>query len=255
MLKNIDIKEIDFSKLYEINCLANSEGNIYHDKKYFYKIYTKMPSYIIKRKELKINMLDGYDIENVILPKGKLKLNSKFKGIYSDYIKNSHSLYDFKKQNNKLSDYLKIINECTTTLKNIHENEIVVLDLSFDNIIFDKNYKHYFIDFESCSLNNVVGDKIPLLTQDYIKYRQCDYEVDYNFDRLSMLLCFIFSIFYKEIFEIDEYEYDKLSEKIKTLKNMKKIFVELKKRYKDLPYIPYMDELIEKDEQYTFTRY
>ena len=70
-----------------------------------------------------------------------------------------------------------------------------------------------------------------------------------------MLLCFIFSIFYKEIFEIDEYEYDKLSEKIKTLKNMKKIFVELKKRYKDLPYIPYMDELIEKDEQYTFTRY
>ena len=92
-----------------------------------------------------------------------------------------------------------------------------------------------------------------MVAHNYIKYRMCDYEVDYNFDRLSMLLSTFLTIFEKETQNISEFEYDVLSEKIKTLKNLRSIFIKLKKRMDDIPEIPYIDEFIE-NEEYTFTR-
>lgn len=231
-----------------------SESDVYHDNKYFYKIYKNAKKYILDRKELKVNMLEGYDLKNVILPKGKIKINKKFRGFFTDYIKKSYPLYNFKYINNSITDFLNIIKNSSITLRNIHESEIIVSDLSFDNIIFDLNGNHYFIDIDSCALNNVASDRIPLITSDYMNYRNCSYEIDYNFDRLSIILYTYFSFFEKEIQNVSEKEYDEVSEKIKTLKNMKFIFLELKKRYKDLPEFPYIDELIEK-EQYAFTRY
>lgn len=250
----LEINSFDVDTYKKIDNIICTESNVYYDNKYFYKLYKNTKKHILERKELKINMLDGYTLDNVILPKGKIKINKKFKGLFTDYIKKSYPLYNFKYVNNNIIDFLNIVKNSSITLRNIHESEIIVSDLSFDNIIFDSNGNHYFIDFDSCSLNNVASDRIPFLTSDYLNFRNCDYEIDYNFDRLSIILCTYFSLFEKEIQDVNEKEYDALSEKIKTLKNMKFLFVELKKRYKELPELPYIDEFIEK-EQYTFTRY
>lgn len=251
MLKKIS--SFDQNSYEKIKGVFSSESNVYYDEKYFYKIYKNLNNFELQRKELKINMLDGYSLENVVLPEGKIYCNRKFKGLFSNYIKNSYPLYDFKHVNKNAKDFFNIIKNSSFTLRNIHEHEIIVSDLNFDNIIFDTKGNHYFIDFDSCKLNNVPNDRISMVAHNYIKYRMCDYEVDYNFDRLSMLLSTFLTIFEKEIQNISDFEYDVLSEKIKTLKNLRSIFIKLKKRMDDIPEIPYIDEFIE-NEEYTFTR-
>lgn len=134
--------------------------------------------------------------------------------------------------------------DASKTLKTIHNSEIVVADLSFDNIIFDKNFNHYYIDFENCALNNISHETVPGITFCYLQYRGCEYEIDYNYDRLSMILCTIYSLIGTELECIEQYDYDKLAEQYKTLKELRKVFLALKKQYKKVPELPYIDEFI-----------
>lgn len=253
MLKTLNLFDITKPNIKPFYTTSNTEGYIYHDEENFYKLYRTNKSYLLERKELKTNMLDGYSLDNVVLPKGKIKLNKKFRGIYTDYVKDSYPLYDFKCVNNKANDFFMILDQASNTLKKIHEAQIVVSDLSFDNIIFDKNKNHYFIDFDSCSLNNVPGDKVPYITNRFVLSRCASYEIDYNYDRISFYLSLLYFIFNKEVHELSIKEYDEVSEKIKTLKNIRKLFIKLKETELKIPEVPYINDYIEK-ETHIFTR-
>ena len=66
MLKKIS--SFDQNSYEKIKGVFSSESNVYYDEKYFYKIYKNLNNFELQRKELKINMLDGYSLENVVLP-------------------------------------------------------------------------------------------------------------------------------------------------------------------------------------------
>lgn len=109
MLKTLNSFDITKPNIKPFYTTSNTEGYIYHDEENFYKLYRTNKSYLLERKELKTNMLDGYSLDNVVLPKGKIKLNKKFRGIYTDYVKDSYPLYDFKCVNNKANDFFMIL--------------------------------------------------------------------------------------------------------------------------------------------------
>ena len=60
-------------------------------------------------------------------------------------------------------------------------------------------------------------------------------------------------IFNKEVHELSIKEYDEVSEKIKTLKNIRKLFIKLKETELKIPEVPYINDYIEK-ETHIFTR-
>lgn len=246
-MNKIDIKLIDLTALQSLNNVVSTESNVYHDNEKLYKLYKGLSKYELQKKKTKMYMLEGYDLPNVIIPRTEIVSGNRLVGCSEKYIAKSTPLYDFSKKSTDTNLFLKIVKDSSITLRTIHESEIVVADLNFDNIIFCDNFNHYYIDFESCSLNNISFERTPLITQQYLNYTGCQYEIDYNYDRLSMILCTVITLVGKSLEQITEYEYDNLSEKLQTLKNLRSIFLQLKKNYSKIPEIPYIDEFITKE--------
>ena len=72
MLKTLNSFDITKPNIKPFYTTSNTEGYIYHDEENFYKLYRTNKLYLLERKELKTNMLDGYSLDNVVLPKGLL---------------------------------------------------------------------------------------------------------------------------------------------------------------------------------------
>ena len=58
------------------------------------------------------------------------------------------------------------------------------------------------------------------------------------------MLCTLHTIFGVEIDNVSMYDYDFISERVDTLRNMREFVIEIKKRNNFIPEVPYMDEVI-----------
>ena len=244
----IQKETIDFSDLHKISCRANSESNLYNDGEVLYKIFKKIPYRHLRRKKEKIELLsNGIELNNVVLPKDIIVSGSLLSGYTMDYKKEAIILFEFVKRSKNINEFLKLVYNVSQTLREIHNDprNIVVGDMSFSNVIFDKNFEHYFVDFDSCMIDGIPSDRISFLLSDYTVTRRIyNFDINKNTDRLSLILCMLHTIFAEEIDEISMYDYDYVSERVETLKNMREIVLEIKKNKKHIPEVPYVDELI-----------
>lgn len=239
---------MDFKRLYRLKCRANSESNLYYDGENLYKIFKGLVPWQLRRKEIKIEMLgDGAKIDNVILPESKIVNGSLISGYSMRYVKESLILFEFAKRGKNINDFLRIVYEVSLTLRKIHNDprNIVVGDLSFSNIIFDKNFNHYFVDLDGCTIGDIPSERLCFLLWDYVRYRgMYRFDVDKNSDAFSLMLCTLHTIFGVGVDNISMYDYDFVSERVETLKNMRDFVIEMKKRNNFIPEVPYMDEVI-----------
>lgn len=241
-------EDINFNNLKKLKCRANSESNLYTDGAILYKIFKELTPRKLKRKERKIELLNGGEkIDNIILPESKIINGNLISGYSMDYIKDSLILYEFTKKSKNINDFLKIIYEVSLTLRKIHNDprDIAVGDLSFSNIIFDKNLKHYFVDMDGAMIDNIPSERISFLLNDYTILRgMYRFSIDKNSDIFSLMLCTLHTIFSIEIDKISMYDYDFVAEKNETLRNMREYVIEMKKKNNYIPSVPYMDEII-----------
>lgn len=241
-------EDLSFNNFKKLKCRANSESDLYSDGEKIYKIFKKITPRELKRKERKIELLaDGNKIENVILPESKIVNGSLISGYSMDYVKDSMILFEFAKKNKNLNDFLKVVYEVSLTLRKIHDDsrKIVVGDLSFSNIIFDKDFNHYFVDIDGSMIGDIPSERISFLLSDYTVLRgMYRFNVDKNSDVFSLMLCTLHTIFGIEIDKVSMYDYDFISEKNETLKNMREYVVQMKKKNNYIPNVPYMDEII-----------
>lgn len=241
-------EDIDFSRLRKLKCRANTESDLYCDGESLYKTFKGLNLSGFRRKERKIDLLsDGCQIDNVIMPKSKIMSGSLMTGYGMDYVKDSLILFEFVKKNKNINDFLRLIYDVSLTLRKIHDDprNIVVGDLSFSNIIFDDNYKHYFVDFDGIMIDDIPSERISFLLDDYTKLRgMYRFKVDRNTDTFSLMLCTLHTIFGEEIDNMSMYDYDFVAERVETLKNIRQFVVEMKKRNNYFPEVPYMDEVI-----------
>lgn len=237
----LDVRDIDFTKL-EILDVLSSEGSLYYDNKLFYKFYDGMIN--INNKEKKLMLLDeGNNNFNAIVPYVLIKNRLLTYGCAMKYVKGANSLIKYKKNDN----YMLLLYDVSSSLMRIHMDprNIVVGDLHFNNILVDKNMKHYFVDFDSCMIDNIPQDRLPNNLLTYIGNRgNFDFDVNCDTDRLCMILSFIRSLFDMDIDSIDMDAYDKISEQISTLKNLREYVVGIKNNVIGIPSLPYLHEII-----------
>jgi len=244
-MENLDVRDIDFSKL-EILDVLSSEGTLYYDDKLFYKFYDQIIN--IKDKEQKLMLLnDNPHNLNAVIPHILIKNKNLTTGCAMNYIKDDYSLISYKKRDN----YIPLLYEVSESLMEIHNDprNIVVGDLHFNNILVDKDKKHYFIDFDSCMVGNIKEDRLPNSLLSYIKsLGGFDFDVNSNTDRFCMILSFINSMFDKFILGLSMYDYDEKAEQIYTLKNLRKYVIDIQKAINNIPYVPYLHEVISEKE-------
>lgn len=244
-------RDIDFHSLKKFKCKTNSESNLFYDDNFLYKIYRRSMLGVAERKEKKIKILnDGNKLDNVIIPDKMILRRNFMSGCGMDYINNATVLFDFSTKNRSIDDFFKMIFEISLSLRKIHNDprNIVIGDLSFSNIIFDENMRHYFIDFDSCMVGKLQADMISFLLYDYNKERSYfGYNVDCNTDRLCLVLNTLYTIFHKNIDELTMDEFDEKAEKVMVLRGMRELVLEIKRKMK-IAEVPYIDEFIPKKE-------
>lgn len=246
-MEKIYLRDIDFGNLTKIMRIENN-SELHYDKlnRNFYKMY----NYPDKKRNKIFEELSNLDeIENVIIPHtvilhSKLK-KKKIEGCISTYIPNTMKMFDyFDVFPSKKEDFYKIMNESSKTLQNIHSKDIVLGDVSFNNILFDMENNHYYCDLDSivvdqndCNIAGLIGW--------YYRYKNLDdIKINDNFDRFSFFLHFSSMIFGTKLNQLTEYKIDEEIEKFPFIYDMKDLLFFIKNRDQRIPKVPYLHEII-----------
>lgn len=265
----IRLENINFKELERIHCKSNSEARLYTDGKICYKIFwrERYAPWQLIGKYKKINILAKIpenSLDSVVLPIDKIinKKGAMF-GYTMKFIPDSQTLMSFKPEDALL--VAKILYEVSQSVRKIHQDSrnIIISDLHFHNIILNKKLHHHFVDFDSCSIGGIPNEVAPKFLSSYeqlvdssrcrvlketirkLKGYAAYTETSQKTDRLCLILATLNYLFGKSIISISESDYDKKSEEIPFLNNMKSYFLYLKKYPKGLE-VPYLDEFISK---------
>lgn len=274
-MKTIDIKEIQNGNFTELKpSMGGTQARLYTDLKKVYKIYRdELLKDVPYMRELqsKIKMLSTlYGLDDAVLPIEMIVDKSFFGDVFMGYSMkylDGVTLHDLYENDKDFELFHGLINTSKAT-KRIHERRenIVLGDANLSNVmlISDDKGKHVIpkiVDFDGVQIGGIYNEFIPFsktLIKFFIDRRESTYTLDItsNIDRLSYLLEFIYILFGANVYELSLQEYDNLSCEIKGLKDIKKIILELRDLDSDIPYIPYLHEVMnEKDEEAFVKRY
>lgn len=211
----------------------------------------------------KFELIGDIDLDGVLTPIDLIVDGKKLERYSMNFFPYSLNVAEYfrKRKEVKISDLNSIFIRSAKILKGVHDKRLIYQDVSNDNILVsNRTGEVAFCDFESCAYKSINGKKIiegPFYSRDLSDYIE-DYKDDYlspstNNDRLSLLLAYLRIIFGDNIPNISEYKYDELSDRIHSLRELKNIIEALKERDAVIPEIPYLDDVLEKDESYTIT--
>ena len=254
-MEQIKLSDINFQSLQKLK-QQGTKATLYKDGNVCYKFLDGL--YDDEKESLykKFLDMDGIKIDSVLLPKELIVKDGKLQGYTMDYFPNSIPLSDrFSVRyvdSKKLFDYVL---KASKILRTIHENEIICQDLSFENILVDSNGNVAFCDLDGCSYNGHIAPFISVLMKKFfIDYRDEKLLLSTNLDRISMMLSFFYLIYAKEIQYLTKRQYHKLSERIVTLENTRMYANMLVDRCNPIGEIPYLDELIDSNDNYIYDR-
>lgn len=253
-MDKINVKDINISELSLLD-KQGTKGKVYVKDgicyKYLVGLYPGEKDSIYK----KFRNMEGLALDNVIMPKDLIMDGDRLVGYTMDYFTNSINLYDYFTRDRFIDarDILDITAAVSKILKNAHENELMFLDFDFDNILIDKNKKIMISDIDGCSFKGYDGPFVSQLVSNFLElYKGNNLIIDYNLDRLSLMLTMIVSLYHKELKYINEHEYDNIAEKMNDLKKLKSVIFTLKK-CKSMD-IPYLDDMITGSDHYVIDR-
>lgn len=254
-MEKINFKDINFSSLQKLQ-QQGTKSTLYKDKNTCFKILDGLYDEEKDALYRKLLDMDGIKIDNVLLPRELIIKDGKLYGYTMDYFKSSMQLSDRfcvrYVDCKKLFDY---ISKASRILRTIHQNGIICQDLSFENILVDNTGNVVFCDLDGCNYKDHIAPFISVLMKKFfINYRKEQIPLSSNLDRISMMLSFYYLIYAKEIQKLSKKQYHKLSDKIATLENTRMYANMLVDKSNYIGEIPYLDELINPDDDYIYDR-
>lgn len=253
-MKKIYLEDINLSKLRPIKCAEHKESTLFHDNTTAYKIFGDLSDYKRKCKQTKIELLgDGEPLPMTVMPRDELVygfLNNRFEGNTMDYISSSKTLYKAFLKNKNVRKLLPLLLTISISLEEIHQDprDIVISDLHAENIIIDRHFNPYFIDIDSCKIEGIKNDTIPMTLKNYLSNRKIfrgmyETTTTQNTDRLCFLMMILGIMFNKHIDRIPLYQYDEKAERIEVLRIIREIVLEVQKS-STIPEVPYFHEMV-----------
>ena len=200
--------------------------------------------------------MDGIKIDGVILPKQLIMNDGKLQGYTMDYFIDSKPLTDkFMVRYVDCKELFNCVLKASHILRKIHQNDIIYQDLSFENILVNNKGDVAFCDLDGCSYKEHSSPFISVLLKKFFNdYRGESAPISPNLDRISMMISFYYLIYIEELQKLSKKQYHKLSDKIKTLENLREYANILVDKTNNISYIPYLDELIDVDDNYIIDR-
>lgn len=242
-MEKIDINNLD--KKFLINTRRDTDFYVLDND--FFKAFNDLDDSESQLLEEKVVTLNKLNIKNVLLPKKIVVSGSNCVGYSTSYIDNSKSLAKkFGSNYINTYEYFIIINEISKTLRKIHEKGVIYQDLHFENIILDKNFNHYFCDIDGVDYLDFPSENVSDNLYRFIcEYKNFDLKVDQNTDRLSMLISFMNVLVGKTFYRLTKQELNSLFENLNTLSNLEELIFTLKNKGSDIPFVPYLDDVID----------
>lgn len=254
-MNKIEFNDIDFSVLKKMN-YQGSKSIIYEDENFCYKILDGLYPSELDTLEKKLIDMHGIKINNAYMPVDLIVDGNKLVGFTLNKFKNSMTIYDkFSGQFVDFKELFGYITSACQILRELHKNGILCQDLSFDNILVDTSGNVAFCDLDGCAYN---GYESPFISMP-MKKLICDYRKDYfvnceNFDRISMLVSLYYLIYNKYLYKIPKINFEILSRDVKTINNSMIYVSNLLDKSKNIPEVPYLDELIEYADDFIMDR-
>lgn len=254
-MEKINIKDININSLQR---LANqgSKSITYTDGNTCYKVLTGLYTDEKEVLEDKFQELSSLHIDKVLMPKDLIVKDGLLEGYTMDYFKDSKNLSDFYSTRfYNIKDLFESLKEASKILRKIHDSGIIYQDLSFENILINKDKEIRFCDIDGCSYKYYNAPFISLLLKCFLlDYRKEKVYLSKDLDKLSMLVSFYDIIFDEEINHISKRQYKELSNNVVTLKESRELFETLLNKKSLLTTLPYLDEIIDDSDDYIVDR-
>ncbi len=176
----------------------------------------------------------------------------KLTGVTTKKIEDMISLDDLSRDWRRDVEYFRALVNTSSELERIHNapQKIILSDANFNNVLLQKNWNGLYINPKFIDIDSagVKGHKTPWRSRYIVSYYDVigkKYVPSANNDRLNYLLQFLYNIFHIHfgiIFDIKDSDFDSRAERIRSLKSIRSIFLDLKKG--KVPYIPYFYEFL-----------
>jgi len=255
-MDKIHLVDLDLLSLEKFK-IQGTKSTMYHSDNLCIKILDKL--YPDEKSALykKLLEMDGLVLDDVLLPKELIIQDGKLVGYTMDYFKNSINILDYLTQNRFINcnDIFSVVKRASLILRHIHENEVICQDLSFDNILIDQDGNIKYSDIDGCAYKNYQSPFMSVILKRFlIDYRKDSFfHISKNTDRISFLLSFYLVTYLQELQRISKKKYHSLSDSIKTLENLRE-YANMLLGCSTLPEIPYVDELIDDNDDYVIDR-
>lgn len=254
-MEKIRVKEIDLSNLTKLEN-TGTWGSLFTDNIFVYKFLVDFNLEERKNLEKKFLEMDGISIDGVLMPKSLIVDNNILYGYTMDSFNYSNQLSSkFLNRYFNCKDLFFYVYKASKILREIHKNGIIYQDLSFENILVDRDERVAFCDIDSCMYKNYSSQFFSVLFKkfliDYRKEKLRNYE---DIDKISMILSFYNLIYMEELNKISKRHYEMLSKNIHTLENLRECFDMLVNRKSTICNIPYLDEVIDFSDDFVIDR-
>lgn len=256
-MDKIKLSDIDLNILKKCK-LQGTQSTIYGYGDLCIKIFNEMYPEENKSLYKKFLEMDGLVIEEALLPKSLIIQNDILVGYIMENFANSICLSDYYSYSRYLNceEMFKTIKKASLILRKFHNNNIVLNDLSLENILIDKNGNIKYCDMDSCKYKNYTAPYISLVLKrfmcDYRKEKRC--QTSENTDKISFMLSFFLITYLNEIQKISKKKYYELANHLNTLSNSEPYAKMLLDKKSAILEIPYMDELIDENDNYIIDR-
>lgn len=254
-MEEIKFKEINLSTLQKLQS-QGTQSTIYTDGDICYKFLDGL--YPNEKRDLhkKFLDMDGIKINDVLLPQNLIIEDGKLKGYTMKYFANSMPLSDkFLKRYFNCNEIFVYVEKASRILKNIHNNGIVCQDLSFENILVDDKGNIVFCDIDGCTYKGHNSPFFSVLFKEFlVDFRNSKISTKEDVDKVSMILSFYLTMYGEVLQKITKKQYHTLSDNIQTLENLRDIANILVDKSRPIKDIPYMDEVIDLNDDYEIDR-
>lgn len=253
-MNTIQITEINFDKLTRLR-KQGTFSLILRDDTNCYKFIKNLNKTQRNRLAHKLRYFDKLDDNRFLTPQNIIMDNGELIGYTTKYFKNSTDLYNKYTKSDQIDfvEFNRDLRKTSKVLREFHKKGFVFLDMSFSNILKNKDGEIKLCDFDGTIYHEDV--ELPITSQilnDYlVDYKEKNIEANPNTDRLSLLLSMYVALFKKEIENIKEEEYDYLANKIRSLRLLKYYYKILLDKNREIPEIPYLDKILCDDQNIT----